>query len=137
MGTVSREFPALAALAEILRVRDSDPLMAPGPPPSLAQVREQRQTIVEVAARFGASNVRAIGSVARGTATPTSDIDFLVSLDPERSLLDLGALQVALEELLDCAVHVVADVHAGSGASSRTSREERLVERLRADAVPV
>jgi predicted nucleotidyltransferase len=136
MATTSPEFPALAALAELLRASDRDPVPAAGPPPTLADVRLKRSEVVEIAARFGAADVRVIGSVARGSATPTSDIDFLVSLDPGRTLLDLGALQVALEELLHCAVHVVADDSAGSGASS-TPRQERLLERLRADAVPV
>lgn len=137
MATTSPEFPALAALAEMLRASDRDPVPPAGPPPTLAEVHLRRGEIVQVAARFGASAVRVIGSVARGSATPTSDIDFLVSLDPERSLVDLGALQVALEELLGCAVHVVADDGAKSTRASSTPREERLLERLRADAVPV
>ena len=137
MTTASHDFPALAALAGMLRACDRAAAAPAGPPPTLAEVRRRRGELVEVAARFGASDVRVIGSVARGSAAPTSDIDFLVSLDPKRSLLDLGALQVALEELLECGVHVVADAHAGPSTASGTSREERLLERLRADAVPV
>jgi predicted nucleotidyltransferase len=105
------------------------PLVA-GSPPTLAELHRLRSEIVEVASRFGAS-------VARGSAAPTSDVDFLVSLDPQRSLLDLGALQVALEELLGCAVHVVADTHAGPGTAPQTLREERMLDRVRADAVAV
>jgi uncharacterized protein len=137
MATISPEFPALAALAEMLRVSDRDPVPPVGPPPTLADVHRRRAEIIAVAARFGATDVRVIGSVARSSATPTSDIDFLVSLDPGRSLLDLGPLQVALEELLGCAVHVVTDEGVGQAGASSTSREERLLERLRADAVLV
>jgi uncharacterized protein len=137
MATISPEFPALAALAEMLRASDRDPVPPAGPPPTLADVHRRREEIIEVAARFGATDVRVIGSVARGSATPTSDIDFLVSLGPERSLLDLGAVQVVLEELLGCAVHVVTDEGAGPTGASSTPREERLLERLREDAVPV
>jgi predicted nucleotidyltransferase len=137
MATTSHEFPALAALAEVLRTSDRAPVPVAGPPPTLAEVHSLRREIVEVASRFGASDVRVVGSVARGSATPTSDVDFLVALDPERSLLDLGALQVALEELLGCPVHVVADTPAGPGTAPQTLREERMLERLRADAVAV
>lgn len=137
MATTSAEFPALAALAGMLRVAGREPAPPAGPPPTLAEVRRRRGEIVEVAEHFGATDVRVIGSVARGSATPTSDIDFLVSLEPERNLLDMGALQVALEELLGCAVHVVTDEGAGHAGASSTLREERLLERLRADAVPV
>ena len=136
MATISPEFPALAALAEMLRASDRDPVPPAGPPPTLADVHRRREEIIEVAAHFGATDVRVIGSVARGSATPTSDI-FLVSLDPERSLLDLGAVQVVLEELLGCAVHVVTDGGAGPTGASSTPRERRLLERLREDAFPV
>jgi predicted nucleotidyltransferase len=137
MATTSPEFPALAALAELLRASDRDPLPPAGPPPTLADVHLGRGEIIEVAARFGATDVRVIGSVARASASPTSDIDFLVSLNAGQSLLDLGALQIALEELLGCAVHVVTDDGAGSTGAPSMPREERLLERLRADAVPV
>ena len=58
-----------------------------------------------LAARCGASNVRVFGSVARGEATPFSDIDLLVDQDWSR-LSGWGgmALVVALEDLLGCRV---------------------------------
>jgi predicted nucleotidyltransferase len=141
MATTKHEFPALAALAAILREgSDPDPASPSGPPPSLEQLRQRREELIAVATRFGAGDLRVIGSVARGTATPASDVDFLVTLEPERSLLDLGGLQVALEGLLGCAVHVVTDGHGASAVPTSTpgdGREERLLARLRADAVPV
>jgi predicted nucleotidyltransferase len=88
-----------------------------------------------IAAQFGAGDVRVIGSVARGTGAPTSDLDCLVTLEPERSLFDLGGLQVALENLLGCLVHVVTDGHAPSATPTGTrsdDRQERLLARLRA-----
>ncbi len=38
-----------------------------------------------------------------------SDIDLLVDIEPGRSLLDLGGLQVELETLLGCRVDVVTE----------------------------
>ena len=55
-------------------------------------LREKRIEILEIAARQGAHDVRIFGSVARGEASPDSDVDFLVNIESGRSLLDLGAL---------------------------------------------
>ena len=59
-----------------------------------------REEILKIAAKYGAYNVRVFGSVARGEATPDSDVDFLVELEPERTLLEQIALMQSLEELL-------------------------------------
>jgi predicted nucleotidyltransferase len=67
----------------------------------------KREEILRTAAQHGASNVRVFGSVARGEAGPSSDIDFLVELGPERSLLDQVALLQDLEDLLGRRVDVV------------------------------
>ena len=67
----------------------------------------KRQEILALAAEYGASNVRVFGSVARGTADDDSDIDFLVDLEPGRSLFDLGGLLTELRQLLNHNVDVV------------------------------
>lgn len=72
-------------------------------------LREKREAILQLAARRGARNVRVFGSVARGEARPDSDVDFLVDMEPGRSLLDLGGLLVELEALLGCPVDVVTE----------------------------
>jgi predicted nucleotidyltransferase len=69
----------------------------------------KRAEILRVAQKHGAHNVRVFGSVARGEADQASDIDFLVDMEPGRSLLDLGGLQADLENLLDCRVDVVTE----------------------------
>lgn len=75
--------------------------------PSIGHLKAQRQEILELAARYGAKNVRVFGSVVRGDADADSDVDFLVELEPGRSLLDLGGLLMDLQELLHCDVDVV------------------------------
>ena len=57
-----------------------------------ALVDEKKKEIREIAAKHGARNVRVFGSVARGDARPDSDVDFLVDMEPGRTLLDLGRL---------------------------------------------
>src|SRR5437763_2637056 len=54
------------------------------------EVARLRGPILKAAAEHGAGDVRLFGSVARGEDTPESDIDFLVSLQPGRTLLDLS-----------------------------------------------
>lgn len=75
--------------------------------PLRQRVREQREEIVATAARRGAHNVRLLGSVARGDESETSDVDFLVDLDDDVSLLDLIGLERELAVLLGCDVDVV------------------------------
>jgi hypothetical protein len=69
----------------------------------------KRPKISELAAQHGAYNVRIFGSVARGELRPDSDIDFLVELESDRSLLDLAGLLLDLQELLGCDVDVVTE----------------------------
>ena len=59
----------------------------------------------------GASNIRVFGSMARGEATNTSDLDLLIDLEPKRSLFDLIDLKQELEDLLNCQVDL-AEPHS-------------------------
>ena len=74
---------------------------------SLARLRMKRDRILRLATVYGARNVRGFGSVARGRSNVRSDVDFLVELEPGRSLLDLGGLLMDLQALLKCKVDVV------------------------------
>ena len=72
-------------------------------------IREKREAIVRIAARHGATQVRLIGSVARGDARPDSDVDLLVTWSEETSLLDQAALMLELESLLGRKVDIASD----------------------------
>lgn len=72
-------------------------------------LKEKRDDILRVTAKYGASNVRVLGSVARGDPDDASDTDFLVELESGRSLFDLGGLQAELETTLGCRVDVVTE----------------------------
>ena len=61
----------------------------------------------KIAAKYGASNIRLFGSTASGTADQKSDIDFLVDVEPGRSLFDLGGLLFELQKLLGRPVDIV------------------------------
>lgn len=53
-------------------------------------LREKREEILRIAAKHGARNVRVFGSAVRGEADEASDLDFVVGLEPGRTLFDLG-----------------------------------------------
>ena len=72
-------------------------------------LKSKREEILHAAARRGAKNVRVFGSAVRGEARPDSDIDFLVDLEPGRSLFDLGGLLMDLQQLLGREVDVVTE----------------------------
>lgn len=76
---------------------------------TLAGLQRVRDQIAVVASRRGATNVRVFGSVARGEATPSSDLDLLVDLEPGRSLVDLGGLLMDVADLLGVEVDVVTE----------------------------
>ena len=84
-------------------------------------VEAHRHAIVELAEKHGLSNVRVFGSMARGDATASSDVDLLVSAGPETSGLDLGGLLMDARDLLDRKVDVVVD------RSIRTALRDRIL----------
>ena len=86
-------------------------------------LREKRQQILALAEKYGARNVRIFGSVARGEARPDSDIDFLVELEPGRSLFDLGGLLYELQFLLGVEVDVVTEKGLRARIRERVLRE--------------
>jgi predicted nucleotidyltransferase len=72
-------------------------------------IGDNKNQILSLASKYGASNVRVFGSVAEGTADKDSDIDFLVDLEKGRSLFDLGGLLMDLQDLLGRSVDVLTE----------------------------
>lgn len=90
-------------------------------------LRVKRDDVLRIAAHHGARNVRIFGSAARGEAGPDSDLDFLVDLEPGRSLLDHAALLLDLQELLGLQIDVVTE----------RSLRPRIRERVLSEARPL
>lgn len=72
-------------------------------------IADKKERILVLAAKYGASNIRVFGSVANGTANSNSDIDFLVDMEKDRSLFDIGGLLMDLQELFGRKVDVVTE----------------------------
>lgn len=88
---------------------------------------EKRAEILQLAARHGAKNIRVFGSVARGEAKESSDLDLLVEWESGRSLLDHVRLVQDLEALLKTRVEI--------GTESSLHRLVR--ERILSEATPL
>jgi predicted nucleotidyltransferase len=72
-------------------------------------VHQRREEIEQIAARHGVVRMRVFGSVARGDATPDSDIDFLVETGPVTSAWFPAGLILDLETLLGRRVEIVTE----------------------------
>jgi predicted nucleotidyltransferase len=90
-------------------------------------LRRRRDEILAIAGRSGAYNVRVFGSVARGTARPDSDVDFVVDMEPQHLGIDFFGLRLDLEEVLQRKVDLVI----ANDAASDT------VRRIAAEAIPL
>lgn len=105
-GEVVPSVTTLAKLADALgiefevRPRSGVVIREPSSALRLVDLRARREELLAIAARYGARNVRVFGSVARGDARSDSDVDFLVELEPDRTVLDLSGLVLDLEETL-------------------------------------
>lgn len=95
--------------------------------PSMTLIREHRAELVAIAERHGVHDIRVFGSVARGEATPASDLDLLVDVEPGHGLLSLSAFAGEVEDLL----HVSTQVATVNGLRPRVKRQ------VLAEAVPL
>lgn len=75
-----------------------------------ALIAAHRSALDDVLYRYGASNPRLFGSVARGDATASSDIDVLVDLDPTAGnpLLRIAGIGEEFSRILGTRVDVAA-----------------------------
>lgn len=87
------------------------------------RLRQLRAEIQSAAQAHGAHDVRVFGSVARGEDHPASDVDFLVALEPGRTLLDLARLEIRLEKLLGRRVDVMTESALQEPVRSAALRE--------------
>lgn len=102
----------------------SKPSLAPEQPPTLEALRKERDRIIAIFEKHGASNVRVFGSIARGEAGPDSDIDFLCDYDIEKVTPWFpSGPALELEELLGRKVDIA------TGMSFRTERIKQKVEK--------
>jgi predicted nucleotidyltransferase len=124
-----RRYAALHRLGdlgrEVERRRGPDPYPRPSGPALRLDALRRRRDIERIAARHGARTVRVFGSVARGDARPSSDLDVLVDMGDRQSLFAQAALQGDLEDLLGCPVHIVTTGGLTSAREDTRAQIER------------
>lgn len=94
---------------------------------TLQDLRARRDEILKLAQQYRAYNVRVFGSVARGEATPDSDVDLLVNFREGTSLFELSGFWQDLQELLGRDVNLL----------SENGLKERFRKRIEGDIVPL
>lgn len=112
----------LAACGRRLQIR-AVPATGPSTPstsvrgqlgPRARKLRQHRRRLLDAAHERGVRRVRVFGSLARGEDAPASDVDLLVDLEPDRTLLDIAAFRREAEEILGGPVDVAtADMLKG------------------------
>jgi len=74
----------------------------------LDKIRQERESIIEIAARYQAENIRLFGSTVRGDDRQDSDIDLLVDFLPGSTLFDQVGLIEELSGKLGRKVDVIS-----------------------------
>jgi predicted nucleotidyltransferase len=87
------------------------------------EVLEKRGDILRIAAAHHATDVRLIGSVARGEAGPDSDVDLVVHFLPAATAQDHAALVNELEVLLGRKVEVISEAELRESTRIRLPHE--------------
>ncbi len=91
----------------------------------LDQLRQKKNDILVIADRYGATNLRIFGSVARGDDRPDSDIDILIDQERRWSIFDHIGMMQDLEDLLGCKVDL----------TTADALRERFRDRIFKDAI--
>jgi predicted nucleotidyltransferase/DNA-binding XRE family transcriptional regulator len=111
LPTLERLLSACGRQLQLRAVRTTEP---PSPStsvrgqlgPQAQNLRRNRRRLHDAARGRGVRKLRVFGSLARGEETPTSDVDLLVNLEPDRTLLDLAAFRREAQEILGMPVDV-------------------------------
>jgi uncharacterized protein len=88
--------------------------------PSLDEIKK---IILPIPRRHDVRRAAIFGSVARGDARPSSDLDLLLDLPPGKTLLDLIGVQLELRDLLGREVDVVTYPEPHPRTEERVVRE--------------
>ena len=120
--------PSLATLERILRAAGSrlslslEPLRTRGPGPAREALERNRDAVLEVLARYGATGGRLFGSTARGEDQTGSDLDLIVDM-PEPTYVRLAALRADLEDVLGVPVDVTVEALLAEPTLQAAKRE--------------
>ena len=72
-----------------------------------SQIEKYKEIILEILKKHEVKKASLFGSIVREEMTTNSDIDLIIEFKGDKSLLDLAALQIELEEKLKLKVEVL------------------------------
>lgn len=90
-------------------------------------IDEIRVRIAPILKKYGVKKAAVFGSYARGAAKKTSDIDIVVEIEKDISLLDFAGLKLEIEDVLGRKVDLV----------EYSAIKPRIKERILEEQVPV
>ena len=70
-------------------------------------IEQLRDILTPIAEKYGLEKLSVFGSIARGEATESSDVDLLVDIPAGWGLFALGGLYSAIEDQLTCSFDLV------------------------------
>ncbi len=76
---------------------------------TLELLRQNREKIYEIAEKYGVSNIRVFGSVARGEDKKGSDVDLLISKNDNISFFEILDFKYGAEKLLKRKIDLVLE----------------------------
>lgn len=94
---------------------------------TFGEFKARHEAMLAIVGRYGACNLRVFGSVVREEADAASDVDFVVELEPGRSLFDLGGLLMDLQKHLHCKADVMTPAMLKPRLRERVLREATLL----------
>jgi predicted nucleotidyltransferase len=92
-------------------------------PKLLDELRQKHEEIYAIANKYGVSNIRVFGSVARGEERKDSDIDLLATLNSGVSLFGLVKLEMILAKNLGKKIQIISDKAINKHLKERVLKE--------------
>ncbi|MBI3763610.1 MAG: nucleotidyltransferase family protein [Chloroflexi bacterium] len=83
--------------------------------------------LIEICRKNDVAMIGVFGSVARGQATPHSDIDLLVRFSKQKSLLGLASLAIQIEEAIGRKVDLLTEAGISPYIRDRVKRDLKVI----------
>lgn len=110
-----RREPALSTLVKLINATGQGLDVSSSPPITRESaefrllIESHREELITTLTSLGARRIQIFGSVARGDASSSSDVDILVELDPEVGLFTLARMHREAERILGVDVDIVPE----------------------------
>ncbi|HHX13374.1 MAG TPA: nucleotidyltransferase [Clostridiales bacterium] len=92
-------------------------------------IEELKSIIIPIARQHGVESVSIFGSYSRGTASAESDLDLKIEKGDLRSLFQLSAFRLAVEDALNLSVDLVTNEVSDANFLDMIAKEEVLLYR--------